>query len=83
MSMKCGGIRRWDDHHITPKCAVSSTTPTSPYIAMKQDHTMIMKSCTNYIHYMYKFSRYVNFKDVTNSAFSLFIFTDHQAFENF
>ena len=32
----------------------------------------------SYIYiYMYKFSKHVNFKDVTNPAFSRYIFEDH------
>ena len=30
----------------------------------------------------YKFSRYVNIKDATNSAFHSYIFKDHQPFKN-
>ena len=35
-----------------------------------------------HVPYTYKFLRYVNFKDVTNSAFHNFIFKHHQAFKN-
>ena len=48
-------------------------------VGQSRNVQVTITSESNNVSYMHKFSRYVNFEDVTNSALFDYIFEDHQA----